>query len=56
MITELDRELQKEFAVEKGREETLKMVAKAMLAKDNHPEEIAEITGLTVEEVLALKS
>ena len=56
MITELDRELQKEFAVEKGREDVKAGIARAMLADKQPLELVVKYTGLSAEEVLALKS
>lgn len=50
MITELDRQLQLEFAEKKGKEE----VARNMLAKDLDPGLVAECTGLTAAEIASL--
>ncbi|MGY4690995.1 hypothetical protein [Salibacterium sp. K-3] len=41
--------------IEKGKEETKTAIAAAMLKKDMDEETIAEVTGLTIDEVLQLK-
>lgn len=51
MITELDRQLQLEFAEKKGKEE----VARNMLGKGLDPELIAECTGLSEQAIIALR-
>ena len=62
MITELDRELQKEFAVEKGREEErakhhaeILQIAKNFLTLGLSVEDVARNTGLSPEEISSIK-
>ena len=61
MIDELDRELQKDFAVEKGREEErakhraeILQIAKSLRASGMLVEEVARHTGLSPEEISSI--
>ena len=49
MTTELDRQLQLEYALKKGREETAVEIAKSLLSRGMAVEDICEITGLPAE-------